>query len=182
MISPKIEYDVFLKGDHVNLVALTEEMVEKSNWHNWFNNEENMSCMQKHYFPNTRESQLRFFRNEISENPTKLQLGIFHKLDQILIGTISLSNIDHLNRKCEISGLIGETKYKSIKYWLESNRLLLHHGVDTLNMHRIYGGSLAKEVSMFYERLLGFQAEGIRKQDIYKNGSFQDVYLFAKIF
>jgi len=37
MISPKIEYDVFLKGDHVNLVALTEEMVEKSNWHNWFN-------------------------------------------------------------------------------------------------------------------------------------------------
>ena len=164
------------------MVALTEEVVEKSNWYNWFNNEENMRYMQKHYFPNTRESQLRFYRNHISENPTKLQLGIFHKSDQVLIGTLSLSNIDHLNRKCEIGGLIGETKYKSMTYWLEANRLLLCHAVDALNMHRIYGASLAKEVSMFYERLLGFQVEGILKQDVYKNGSFHDMYLFSKIF
>ena len=153
MNNHEIQYDVFLKGEHIDLVVLTEEIVEKSNWYNWFNNEENMLNMQKHYFPNTREDQLRFFRAEISENQSKLQVGIFHKMDQILIGTISLSNIDLLNRKCEIGGLIGETTYKSIKYWLEANRILFRHAVETLNMHRIHGASIAKEVSVFYERL-----------------------------
>jgi len=182
MINQEIQFDVFLKGDNLDLVGLTEEIVEKSNWYNWFNNEENMQTMQKHYFPNSREDQMNFFKNEICGNKNKLQLGIFHKIDQVLIGTISLSNIDYLNRKCEIGGLIGETKYKSINYWLEANRILIRHAVDTLNMHRIHGASIAKEVSIFYERLLGFKTEGILKQDIYKNGSFQDVYLFARIF
>lgn len=178
----EIRFDVFLKGTHVDLVALTEEIVEKSNWYNWFNDEDNMRTMQKHYFPNSREDQLRFFRTEISGNQTKLQLGIFHKIDRVLIGMISLSHIDYLNRKCEIGGLIGETKYKNVNCWLEANRLLISHAVDSLNMRRIYGGSLAKEVLMFYERLLGFQAEGVLKEDIYKNKSFQDVYLFSRIF
>ena len=177
----KYKNDIFITGDQVDLLALSEDIVRYSNWYGWFNDEENTQAMQKHYFPNTREDQLLFFRNEISGNPTKLQLGIFHKEDQILIGTISLSNIDLINRKCEIGGLIGEKKYKNINLWLEANRLLISHASTALNMHRIYGGSLAKEIAIFYERLLGFQAEGILKGDVYKNSAFRDVYLFGKI-
>jgi len=59
---------------------------------------------------------------------------------------------------------------------------LTRHAVDSLNMHKICGASLAKEISQFYERLLGFQSEGVLRQDVFKRGSFQDVYLFARIF
>ena len=173
--------DVFIAGSQIDLLALSEDIVRCSNWYGWFNDEENTKTMQKHYFPNTKEDQLLFFRNEVCGNPTKLQLGIFHKADQILIGTISLSNIDFVNRKCEIGGLIGEKKYKNINLWLEANRLLIDHASKTLNMHRIYGASLAKEVAIFYERLLGFNSEGILKEDVYKNSAFRDVYLFGKI-
>jgi len=48
----KINYDIFIKGDLIDLVCLNEEIVEKSNWYNWFNDEENMKYMQKHYYPN----------------------------------------------------------------------------------------------------------------------------------
>ena len=47
--SEKIEYDVFIKGELVDLVVLTEEIVEKTNWYNWFNDEETTQHMQKHY-------------------------------------------------------------------------------------------------------------------------------------
>lgn len=30
----KINYDVFIKGDLIDLVCLNEEIVEKSNWYN----------------------------------------------------------------------------------------------------------------------------------------------------
>ena len=85
-----------------------------SNWYDWFNDEETSVFMQKHYFPNTREMQLEFFRREIIGSRFKLQLGIKDVLkNEPIFGVVSLNNIDHLNRKAEISIIIGEKKYNN---------------------------------------------------------------------
>ena len=42
----KINFDVFIKGELIDLVVLTEEIIEKTNWYNWFNDEENTKNMQ----------------------------------------------------------------------------------------------------------------------------------------
>lgn len=175
----KINYDVFIKGDLIDLVCLNEEVVEKSSWYNWFNDEENMKYMQKHYYPNTKALQLEFFKNEIANNPKKLQLGILHKKDGILIGTISLNDIDFLNRKCEISGFIGETKYQTLVYFVEANKLLIKHAFEQLNMNKIYGGSFSKEIAQIFIRTLNFEEEGIKQREIYKNGQYNDIYLIG---
>ena len=57
-----INYDVFIKGERVDLVVLTEDIVDKTNWYNWLNDEENTKNMQKHYFPNTKEIDELFCR------------------------------------------------------------------------------------------------------------------------
>ncbi len=176
-----IKYDVFIKGKLVDLVCLNEEVVERSNWYNWFNDEENMKFMQKHYFPNTKTQQLNFYRNEIENSKTKLQLGIVHKKDNKLIGTISLNYIDFLNRKCEISGFIGEKKYQNIKLFMDANKIIIKHAFENLNMHKIYGGTILKEISSMYCRVLGFKEEGIKRREIYKNGKYNDVYLIGLI-
>jgi RimJ/RimL family protein N-acetyltransferase len=170
-------YDVFLKGEIVDLVCLNEEVIEKSDWYNWFNDEENMKHMQKHYFPNTKAKQLQFYKTEIEDNPAKLQLGIYHKKDNLLVGVISLNNIDFLNGKCEISGFIGEKKYQNLKLFMEANKLLIKHAFENLNMHRIEGGTLIKEVLLMYCKILGFREEGIRRSAVYKNGRHNDAYL-----
>jgi RimJ/RimL family protein N-acetyltransferase len=175
-------YDVFIEGEVVDLIVLTEDISLNSNWYKWFNDKETTQNMQKHYFPNTAAQQLSFFKDSVIDSSKKLQLGINHKSDNTLIGVISLNEIDFINQKCEIAGLIGEKKYKSIGYWLEANRLIFKHAVNTLNMRRIYGGSLGREVSVFYERMLGFHQEGTRKQEIFKDGEFRDVYYFGRIF
>jgi len=179
MSEDKIKFDVFIKGKLINLVVLTEEIIEKTNWYNWFNDEENTKYMQKHYFPNTKEMQLDFFKNEIENSNTKIQLGIFHKADQIMIGTLSLNNIDFMNRKCEISGFIGEKKYQTLKPFLEANELLIKHAFEQLNMNRIYGGSLNKDVADLFVRLLHFDEEGILKEDVFKNNKYNNVYLIG---
>jgi [ribosomal protein S5]-alanine N-acetyltransferase len=174
-----IKYDVFIKGKAIDLVCLTKEIAYNSNWYNWFNDEETTKGMQKHYYPNTRELQQDFYENELEGSTNKLQVGIYHKKDCVLIGVISLNNIDFINRSCEIAGLIGEKKNRNFKDYIEANKLLINHAFNTLNLNRVYGGSVIKEVNEMFCRVLGFESEGIQKKAVYINGSYIDVHLIG---
>ncbi|UCC95302.1 MAG: GNAT family N-acetyltransferase [Candidatus Omnitrophota bacterium] len=173
----KGEFDVFLKGELVDLVTVTEEMIDNSNWYSWFNDEEVTQNTQHHYFPNTRKKQLQFYKDEIENNKTRLQLGIVDKKNKILVGMITLNLIDYLNQKCEIAGFIGEKKYQNVSYFIEACKLIIKHAFDNLNMNRIYGSTMKKEISQLFCRALGFKEEGIKRSDVYKNGKYYDVYL-----
>ena len=175
----KTQFDIFIKGTNIDLVVLSSEIVGQTNWYSWFNDEENTEYMQQHYFPNSKELQLKYFKEEIEGSDKKLQLGIYHKKDKILIGTISLNNIDFQHRKCEISGFIGEKKYQTLKPFLEANKLLIKHAFEQLNMNRIYGGALNKDVSDFFVRMLNFETEGVLIDDVYKNGHWNNVHLIG---
>lgn len=171
-----MDFDIFIKGLDIDLVVVSEEMVSKTNWFRWFNDESITVNMQKHYFPITPSMQMEYFKNCIEGAKDKLQCGIWHKSDEILIGMVALSNIDFHQRKCEISGIIGEKKYQKLKYIIESLKLLMKHSFDQLNMHRLYGGSINRQVADMMIRLLGFREEGVWRQDVYKNGKYNDVF------
>ena len=175
----KTQFDIFIKGTNIDLVVLSSEIVGQTNWYSWFNDEENTEYMQQHYFPNSKELQLKYFKEEIEGSDKKLQLGIYHKKDKYLIGTISLNNINFQHRKCEISGFIGEKKYQTLKPFLEANKLLIKHAFEQLNMNRIYGGALNKDVSDFFVRMLNFETEGVLIDDVYKNGHWNNVHLIG---
>ena len=175
----KTQFDIFIKGTNIDLVVLSSEIVGQTNWYSWFNDEENTEYMQQHYFPNSKELQLKYFRDNIEGNDKKIQLGIYHKKDKLLIGTISLNDINFQHRKCEISGFIGEKKYQTLKPFLEANKLLIKHAFEQLNMNRIYGGALNKDVSDFFVRMLNFETEGVLIDDVYKNGHWNNVHLIG---
>jgi len=171
--------DVFIEGNHVILKALSEEDVLNTNWYGWFNDEKITEYMQKHHFTNTKAKQLDYYKKYIENNPQKLQVGIWDKQDNVMIGVISLSDIDFLNRKCEIAGFIGEKKYHNFKFIIEACRLITKHAFDQLNMHKVYGGTFKKEVALMCCRVLGFKEEGIRRSEIYKNGKYHDVHVIG---
>jgi len=175
----KIEFDIFIKGNVVDLVVLTEEVIDKTNWYKWFNDEENTKNMQKHYYPNSKELQLKYFKEEIDGNDKKKQLGIVRKDKNLFCGVISLSNIDHLNRSCEIGLIIGEAEARKIQYFIEAVKLTCNHAFDTLNINRIYSGTISKEIDELFCRILGFEHEGLSRQAVFKNGGYHDVYRHA---
>ena len=145
-----MEIDIFIKGNTIDLLCLNESIAAESNWKNWFNDEEATKYMQKHYFPNTREIQVEFYKNSIENNPSKLQCGIYHKEDQVLIGVISLNDIDYINRNTELSVIIGESKYQNMVVLLEAQRLLLRHAFESLNMNRYMGVRQLKKLTCYF--------------------------------
>ena len=68
-------------------------------------------------FSNTLENQLDYFNDLQKEhgNGTKIQLGVCKNNSSKILGIVSLNNIDYINRKAEISAVIGEKEGKDIK-------------------------------------------------------------------
>ncbi len=174
-----MNYDIFIKGKNIDLVALNGEIIEKTNWYRWLNDVEVTKHMQQHYYPNTKERQLKFFRGEIEDDDTKIQLGIVKKSNNLFSGVVSLNNIDHLNGSCKISVMIGECEARKLQYFVEAVKLMCHHAFNTLNMNRIYSGTISKEIDQLFCRILGFKHEGVFKQAIFKDGICHDVYQHA---
>ena len=169
------DFDIFLQGEEVNLAVVSEALVDRTSWYQWFNDEKNMEHMQKHYFPSTLEAQKKFVREHLKDKPAILPLAIIHKADNKMIGIVSLSSIDTFHRNCEISGFIGEVKYQKLVYFIEASKLIIKHAFDQLNMHRIYGGSINPDVITLFCRVLNFKREGTRRSEVYKNGVYHDV-------
>lgn len=173
----KIEYDVFIKGKLADLVCLDEEIAKKTNWYKWFNDEENTKHMQKHYFPNTLASQLEFL-NDLRKDRSKVQLGIVKKNKGYMIGTVSIQDINFINRNAEISIVIGEAADKNLIYAQEAMKLMIEHGFFTLNLYKIYGGYLESLESWgdFLKKRFGFKEEGIWREHVFKNGQYVNIH------
>jgi ribosomal-protein-alanine N-acetyltransferase len=171
--------DIFLKGKHVILKVLTREDVIDSGWYGWFNDEELCKTLQKHYFPTTMESQLVFWEQNIRSVSNKIQLGICSIKGGPIVGVISLNNIDFINSRAEISVVIGEREEHHAKIFSESCMLIFNHGFYTLNLNRIYGGSISKDLILMMCRMFNCQQEGVRRQEIFKNGIYYDTYCYG---
>ena len=175
------ERDVFIRGRNVFLKVLTKEDVLSSSWYGWFNDEKITATLQKHYFPNSLDGQLVYLDalNQQMDAGSCLQLGVCRfGIDKVL-GVISLNNIDHVNRKAEISAVMGEIEGRDVKTIVEAWRLLFWHGFNVLNLHRIYGGSISSAVVDLMCRLAACNREGTRREDVYKNGEYLDVYEYG---
>ena len=92
---------------------------------------------------------------------------------------MSLNSIDFINRNCELSIIIGDRKSQNLNALVDAHKLMLRHAFDTLNLNRVYGGSIIKEINLLFCRALGYTNEGVSKNHVYKNGKYLDLYRFA---
>jgi len=107
----------------------------------------------------------------IDDNPSK---------DYRPIGTCQFHNLDWRNRSAEIGILIGEKNFWDHGYGTETMRLLLLHGFNTLNLHRIWLQVIAKNQRGIraYEKA-GFKYEGQYRDAHYQHGKYFDVHLMS---
>jgi RimJ/RimL family protein N-acetyltransferase len=78
--------------------------------------------------------------------------------------------------------MIGEKSCWDKGYGTETMRLLLEHGFNTLNLHRIWLQVFAKNKRGIraYEKA-GFQFEGTFRDADYQHGQYQDVHFMSVI-
>ena len=94
----------------------------------------------------------------------------------VLIGHISLHDINHLNRHTFLGLFIGEEEHRNKGYGAEAVRLVLDYGFRTLNFHNITLSVHADNIAAIacYKKA-GFQDAGRRREWIFKNGKYHDV-------
>ena len=110
------------------------------------------------------------------EPPGDMQRYAMVLLDgDVLIGSISIHNIDHLNRNAFIGIFIGEQEHRRKGYGAEAIRLLLEYGFATLNLHNIMLTVHADNAAAIacYQKV-GFREVGRLPEWVFKGGKYVD--------
>jgi len=168
----------FIIGERVYLRTIVQADLNQS-YLDWFNDSEVTHHMVKGAFPQHIEQQKVYFENVIVSHD-HLVLAIICNDEQVHIGNVGLHHIDPVHRYAELGIIIGDKRYWGKGYGAEAIRLICQHGFNQLNLHRIELGVLGCHAAAIrsYEKI-GFQHEGIRRKQIFKNGQYEDVVLMG---
>jgi len=116
----------------------------------------------------------------LSKDPTRTVFGIVAREERRLIGTVGLVHIQATERSAELGISIGEVASWERGYGREAVRLMVRYGFEELNLNRI-GLQVYSDnwrAIRCYQKA-GFVHEGCLAQAAYRDGRYQDVYLFA---
>ncbi len=113
---------------------------------------------------------------ETNNNP-EATFSIIDLTNDKMIGSVSIEQIDHLNRKGTLGIFIGDKDYRDNGYGTEAIKLILEYGFKYLNLKNINltVKSFNKRAIRCYEKC-GFKMAGTRRQAVYVNGKYYDVY------
>ena len=92
-----------------------------------------------------------------------------------MIGTVSLENVDWMNRTATLGIFIGDKEYLSKGYGTEAIRLLLEYGFKYMNLYNIKLDLLECNIRAlkFYQKC-GFKEYGRRRKCRFVNGKYYD--------
>lgn len=169
-----MEAKPFLSADTLTLRPLQIEDLRGA-YVSWLNDPEVCEHNSHHVFPYSL-AEAKHYIESVSRDEHNLVLAIVANDTGKHIGNISLQKIDTVSRSAEYAILVGDRDYWGKGIATEASKLLLTHGFNTLNLHRIYCGTSTSNIAM--QKLadrLGFKEEGRRREAHYKNGSYDDI-------
>ena len=168
----------FLIGEKIYLRTITPDDLN-ANYREWFNDEEICRYNSHHRFPNYDQDMADYYKNVI-QSRSNLILAICDKKTDKHAGNIALENIDAINQSAEFAIIIGDKKQWGKGIGKEAAKLIIKHGFEELNLHRIHCGTQDDNIGM--QKLaasLGFKEEGRTRESIYKGGIFKDLIYYG---
>ncbi len=124
-------------------------------------------------YPYRKKDAKEYFKKAKKEKDNK-RWGIFRMVDGILIGSITLKNIDKKAKKAEI-GYIIHRKHRNKGYATEATKKVLEYSFNKLKLNRV-------EINYAKDNLsskkvitkLGAKKEGILRQELFVGGKLHD--------
>jgi len=167
----------FLKNKRIYLALPSLIDLDQSPWLESINDYEftkNFSNLG--HLPISYDDEVKFM-SEL-DGKRDLVLGIYIFGEESMIGTVSVKNIDWVHRSCSHSQMIFP-QYRSFQNFYDSNKLLIDHVFNRLNLNRISGGSIEKIQADMMIKFFGFEQEGIAREVNFKDGKYHDAYLIG---
>ena len=134
------------------------------------------------YIPLSQVEEERWFESSLERPPEERPLAIEtkHGEDWMLIGNCGFFNIDWRNRNAELGVFIGDKNYWDKGYGTEVIHLLVQHGYDTLNLHRLFLRVYEDNPRAIraYEKA-GFVHESRQRQAVFQEGKYLDILFMS---
>lgn len=175
----KVEYDVFLPGELVDLVVPNERSIFVDGWYKWFNDLPLTRNMEQGMFPNSPEKQQDFLA-DLRRSKDRFGLMIKPKDKDFVIGVASFSKINHAARQADFAMVIAKKlpEFKSAFYGMETKCLMTEHALEVLGLERINSTqSIILKEWQRWQILFGYKIEGIMRKAFRKGHKTYDVIL-----
>jgi len=166
-------YNPYAEGKHVYLRHPTPSDVE-GRWHEWLSDEETTQWLDLRNWPNSVERQREFYES-LKKTENRLVLSIVDKESGQHIGVCNLSSINWVSRYCDVAIVIGEKKFRTGVYVLETMSLLLRIAFLRLNL-RIVKSTFAasNEASCTIHDVFRFKEVGRINGLLWDSGQYID--------
>jgi RimJ/RimL family protein N-acetyltransferase len=159
--------NTFLVGHTIELRVPSEDDIQNSNWHSWYNDVGTTSHNSHGVYPISVQQEAEIIQNNMNRNDS-IVCSVYDLNTKKLVGNTALQNIDLIHRRCNIAITIGEQT--SFSAAVEAYGLLCAHAFMRLNLERISDAThenLKKLVTML--SVIGFQEEGIREKWFFRD-------------
>lgn len=97
-----------------------------------------------------------------------------------ILGLVSLTDIDNLNRSCQLHMMIGDKNQRGKGMGTFAFNEIIRHAFDDLNLNRMEAFILADNAaSLAVCSKVGFKQEGLLRQYAFKNGEYKDTVIMS---
>ncbi len=167
-----------LRGRKVTLRAIEESDLELLK--ELLNDPEIESTVVGRSFPVSSYQQKKWFEKNGGSTDELLRLIIETEKDGA-VGMVCLGEFDWINRVAHRSDIkILSSKVTDSGIAIDAMITLLGYGFVELNLNRIEGSAFTyNKRADALNKYLGFEVEGIKRQAVYKNGKYRDLYMLA---
>jgi len=166
---------VFLRGDAITLRTIEEADVEFLR--DGINDPEVRAGLLTALPINGRQEE-EFFEERVSSEEG---VNLLICADGDPAGAIGLHQIDERAGHCEV-GLWLAPEYHGRGYGTEASRLAVNYAFEELRMHRVQARVLdSNEASRRIWETLGFEREGVHRDEAYKGGEYRDVHYYGAL-
>jgi RimJ/RimL family protein N-acetyltransferase len=166
-------------GNRIRLRAIEEKDIDR--FIIWLNDPEVRKGLAI-FLPLSRYEEEKWFESTMKkpacEHPMVIEIN--NGGSWLPVGDCGFFAIDWRNRNAEFGIFIGEKEYWNQGYGSEAVQLLLKHGFDTLNLHRIYLRVFEdnKRAIRAYEKS-GFIHEGRLRSAEFRDGKYIDMLFMS---
>ncbi len=169
-------YITSLRGERVHLRILQRSDILTTTA--WLNSEQIADIMG--YLPvMTLDQQYEWF-DKLKSDSTRYVFAVCLNEDGRHIGNVALGNVDMLHRHGMFSIFLADTADRTRGLGSEAARLILGFAFEKLNLNKVHLRTSArfKEALRMYERL-GFVREGVMRQHVFANGTYEDKIIYS---
>ena len=130
-------------------------------------------------FPASMEDEYRWLEQQSSYSRGEYQFAV-EDFEGDLVGRCGVTRLDWKNRVAELGIMIG-TPYRGRGYGSEAMELLCDFCFREMNLHKLKVSVFAfNEAAIRCYEKNGFQREGVLRQEIFRDGKYQDVVLLTR--